>query len=148
MLNENPYTRGAKADVKVKKTNGRRHRCKSLKEIFLYLASTCFLHCCVFLVWKGLKRLYGFPWLGIFGAILFGISLITMFANIGLDIYLKYKGCCGIYSSICRDQKTFKRMRADLEKKSKIVDGKYAAGKFKKRKRFCSWTTSHITMKF
>ena len=67
--------------------------------------------------------------LGLFGAILFGISLITMFANIGLEIYLKYKGCCGIYSSICGDQKTFKRMRADLEKKSQIVDKKYAYGR-------------------
>ena len=59
---------------------------------------------------------------GVIVAILVGASIVASLANLGFDIYLHIKGCCGVYPSACRYRDEFERTKKTLTTKSRNID--------------------------
>lgn len=66
---------------------------------------------------------------GVVVAILIGASIAASLANLGFDIYLHIKGCCGVYPSACRYRDEFERRKKSLTTKSRNVDNIWTKGK-------------------
>ena len=67
---------------------------------------------------------------GVIVAILVGASIVASLANLGFDIYLHIKGCCGVYPSACRYRDEFERLKKGLTAKSRNVDKIWTSGKY------------------
>jgi hypothetical protein len=67
---------------------------------------------------------------GVFIAILVGASIVASLANLGFDIYLHIKGCCGVYPSACRYRDEFDRTKKTLTAKSRNIDNIWTNGIF------------------
>ncbi len=66
---------------------------------------------------------------GVIVAILVGASIVASLANLGFDIYLHIKGCCGVYPSACRYRDEFDRLKKSLSTKSRNIDNIWTSGK-------------------
>ncbi|XP_028401255.1 uncharacterized protein LOC114524364 [Dendronephthya gigantea] len=64
---------------------------------------------------------------GVIVAILIGASIAASLANLGFDIYLHIKGCCGVYPSACRYRDEFDRLKKTLSTKSRKVDNMWTS---------------------
>jgi hypothetical protein len=60
---------------------------------------------------------------------LVGASIVASLANLGFDIYLHIKGCCGVYPSACRYRDEFDSLKKTLSTKSRNVDNIWTSGK-------------------
>ena len=63
--------------------------------------------------------------LGIVGAVLMGISIFLMLANIAFDIYLQIEGCCGLFPVACDYAKEFEEITDDLKIRADRMNTEY-----------------------
>ena len=63
--------------------------------------------------------------LGIVGAVLMGISIFLMLANIAFDIYLQIEGCCGLFPVACDYAEEFEEITDDLKMRADRMNTEY-----------------------
>lgn len=62
-------------------------------------------------------------------AVLFAISVFATLANIGFDIYLKVKKCCGLYPDACKYERKFVALKDELKRRASEMNDHYTISK-------------------
>lgn len=66
--------------------------------------------------------------LGNLAAVLLGFAIFVSLSNIAFDVYLKIKGCCGLFPDACTYKDLFRNTESYIQKTQKETDAIWVKG--------------------